>query len=199
MNSNTWTKLVSGLFLTAVLIGAPLAAQAAQGGAYPMVAADESHMAYAPTQRAVQGDGTLPLADVSLGGLTIGMTPEAVEYTYGAPTKVIHSNFTSQNNSMRYYYDPYGNVKRRFSVGFHMGTIESVYTFTRDLATPAGLMVGDPAVRTLQLYGRPARDVVQGNIRYLTYTAKEDSRVQLIVLVANDKVAEICITDVPQG
>lgn len=134
---------------------------------------------------------TLPDSEMSLGGLTLGMSLEAVQDHYGAPDKII-----SKNNSLTYNYG--GTVEIFFKKNPYNNNpnveLESIKaTANNGFSTPSGLRVGMTYTEVVNIYGKhPAlAGPPTGNNSSYYYYGSNGRRI--LISTVNKKVTEIMV------
>lgn len=104
---------------------------------------------------------TIPNSELAIGGIVPWMTRDQVVQIYGEPTKEITHVIPTRKGNFNYYEMQYGTSFFCWYGYFNSGTereyrVDTIKTTANNgLGTPAGLMVGQPVSRMLELYGKP--------------------------------------------
>lgn len=157
---------------------------------------------------------TIPKSEMAIGGIVPGMTRDQVVQIYGEPTKEITHVISTRKGNFNEYEMQYGTSffcwysysKNPGNEGeYRIDIIKT--TANNGLGTPAGLMVGQPVSRMLELYGKPDR---MGDKSYGRYGAEANEKTlkrfsrgigtasylteglrQLYIKAKNDKISSI--------
>ena len=87
----------------------------------------------------------IPASEVSLGGIEVGDSIDAVNRKLGPP--ISRSEQPDYLNLHHHYKD--------LIVSFSDGTVAGLFTRSRNVCTPKGLCVGDSLEKMQRLYGQP--------------------------------------------
>lgn len=104
------------------------------------------------------GSDRIDSAEMSLGGVRIGMTAEEVEEILGAPTERFETKIPAPTPNLLPRRGEAYIYGTSFRVDFEQGRVTGLGTWAREgIATPAGLEVGDTVEEMQRIYGAGQR------------------------------------------
>ena len=127
--------------------------------------------------------GWIPVDEIALGGIVLGMTQDDVVNIYGQPDAVIDHGMNMEKGVPCSTWK-YGET---FSLYLANGYVDSVDTNANNgIQTPAGIHVGSPVSDVWKAYGEPWMQ--RGESCW--YHASKGC---LFITVRNHKVTDVCI------